>query len=122
MPRTVLDETRIHPAIRDKIAHLHADFLAEVQAAIDANPVLVVGMQGNPHCGHARKALQAAGVAFKYLQYGSYLSQWRLRNSLKMWTGWPTFPMVFVKGALVGGASDLDALISSGELQRLLGR
>ncbi len=68
----------------------------------------------------ARKALQAAGAAFKYLEYGSYLSQWRLRNALKMWTGWPTFPMVFVKGTLVGGASDLDALISSGELKRLL--
>ena len=120
MPRTVLDEARIHPAIRDKVAKLHADLLAEVRAAIDANAVLVVGMRGNPHCSRARKALQAAGAAFKYLEYGSYLSQWRLRNALKMWTGWPTFPMVFVKGTLVGGASDLDALISSGELKRLL--
>jgi monothiol glutaredoxin len=120
MPRSVLDEARIHPAIRDKASKLHADFLDEVRAAIDANPVLVVGMQGNPFCRRARKALQAAGVTFKYLQYGSYLSQWRLRNALKMWTGWPTFPMVFVKGMLVGGASDLDALIASGELARLL--
>jgi glutaredoxin-related protein len=39
-----------------------------------------------------------------------------------MWTGWPTFPMVFVKGALVGGASDLEALIASGELARMLKR
>lgn len=37
-----------------------------------------------------------------------------------MWTGWPTFPMVFVKGTLVGGASDLEALIAGGELARLL--
>ena len=37
-----------------------------------------------------------------------------------MWSGWPTFPMVFVKGVLVGGAADLDQLIASGELQRLL--
>ena len=120
MPRTVLDESRIHPAIRAKIAGLHADFLGEVRAAVDANAVLVVGMRGNPHCARARKALQAAGVAFKYLEYGSYLSSWRLRNTLKMWTGWPTFPMVFVKGVLVGGAADLDKLIASGELQRLL--
>jgi monothiol glutaredoxin len=120
MPRTVLDESRIHPAIRDKVANLHADFVAEVRAAADANAVLVIGMQGNPFCRRARKALQAAGVAFKYLQYGSYLSQWRLRNTLKMWTGWPTFPMVFVKGVFVGGASDLEKLIDSGELGRLL--
>jgi glutaredoxin-related protein len=39
---------------------------------------------------------------------------------LKMWTGWPTFPMVFVKGVLVGGATDVQALISSGELKKLL--
>ena len=77
-------------------------------------------MAGNPYCGRARRALAAAGVPYKYLDYGSYLSQWRTRNALKMWTGWPTFPMVFVKGVLVGGARDLDTLIASGELRRLL--
>jgi monothiol glutaredoxin len=34
--------------------------------------------------------------------------------------GWPTFPMVFVKGTLVGGYNDLQALIDSGELKRLV--
>src|SRR5207245_2254629 len=42
----------------------------------------------------------------------------RKRFAVKMWTGWPTFPMVFVKGVLVGGASDLAKLIESGELPR----
>jgi len=42
------------------------------------------------------------------------------RLALKMWTGWPTFPMVFVKGMLIGGADDLAKLIASGELKRLL--
>ena len=45
---------------------------------------------------------------------------WRRRTALKMWTGWPTFPMVFVKGMLIGGADDLAKLIASGELKRLL--
>jgi glutaredoxin-related protein len=36
-----------------------------------------------------------------------------------MWTGWQTFPMVFVKGVLVGGSSDLARLIASGELKAL---
>jgi monothiol glutaredoxin len=52
--------------------------------------------------------------------YGSYFSAWRRRNALKMWPGWPTFPMVFVKGILVGGARDLDRLIASGEFARML--
>jgi len=120
MPRQVLDETFVHPAIREKVANLHADIVHNVQAAAASNPVLVVGMAQNPFCRKARKALAAAGVAHQYLEYGSYLSEWRPRSALKMWTGWPTFPMVFVKGQLVGGASDLQKLIDSGELKRLL--
>jgi glutaredoxin-related protein len=121
MPRQILDESRMHPAIRDKIANLNADIVHNVQAAAGSNPVLVVGMRGNPHCRRARAALVAAGVPHHYLEYGSYLSAWRQRNALKMWSGWPTFPMVFVKGSLVGGATDLQRLIDSGELNRLLG-
>jgi len=37
-----------------------------------------------------------------------------------MWTGWPTFPMVWVKGQLIGGADDLQKLLESGELERML--
>jgi glutaredoxin-related protein len=121
MTRPVLDAARIHPAIRDTVAGHQAAILAEVQAAVAQNAVVVVGMAQNPFCGKARKALSAAGVPFKYLEYGSYFSAWRQRNALKMWTGWPTLPMVFVKGQLVGGANDLAKLIASGELQRLLG-
>jgi monothiol glutaredoxin len=120
MPRQVLDETFVHPAIREKVANLHADIVHNVQAAAASNPVLVVGMAQNPFCRKVRKALAAAGVAHQYLEYGSYFSEWRPRSALKMWTGWPTFPMVFVKGQLVGGASDLQKLIDSGELKRLL--
>jgi glutaredoxin-related protein len=59
-------------------------------------------------------------VAYQYLEYGNYLNTWRQRNALKLWTGWPTMPMVFVKGVLVGGAEDLIKLIDSGELKKLL--
>ena len=120
MSRPVLEEDQIHPAIRDKVANLHVEIVHNVRSAAASNPVLVVGMAGNPFCKRARKMLDAAGVAHHYLEYGSYLNHWRLRNALKMWTGWPTFPMVFVKGVLVGGANDLQALIASGELKRLL--
>jgi monothiol glutaredoxin len=120
MARSVLDESRIHPRARQTIAENHADIVREVEAAIAANDVVVVGMAQNPFPKRARKALAAAGIRCKYLEYGSYLSGWRRRNALKIWTGWPTFPMVFVKGVLVGGASDLQALIDSGEIRRML--
>ena len=121
MPRQTLDETRLHPAIRDKVNHYHADIVHNVQAAASSNPVLVVGMRQNPVCKKARRLLDGAGVAHHYLEYGSYLSEWRRRSALKMWTGWPTFPMGFVKGTLIGGGDDLAKLIASGELKRLLG-
>jgi monothiol glutaredoxin len=122
MARNVLDQEHIHPAIRETIAAHHADIIREVQAAIAANDVVVVGMKQNPHPKRACKALDAAGVPYKYVEYGSYLGEWRRRNALKMWTGWPTFPMVFVKGVLIGGADDLGRLIKSGELKQMVAK
>jgi glutaredoxin-related protein len=96
MPRPILHEAQIHPSVRAKIAAHGADIVAEVQAAVKANDIVVVGMGMNPFPRKARKLLDAAGI--------------------KLWTGWSTFPMVFVKGVLVGGANDLEKLIAKGEL------
>jgi len=120
MPRSILDEAHIHPSIRETIAGNHADIVREVQTAVAGNDVVVVGMAQNPFPKRARRLLDGAGVAYRYLEYGSYFSDWRRRNALKMWTGWPRFPMVFVKGVLVGGADDLERLVKSGELARML--
>jgi monothiol glutaredoxin len=121
MPRPILDEPEIHPAIRGFVAGHHADVVQQVRDAIARHPVVVVGMAGNPFVKKARKALDEAGVGHHDIDFGSYFSEWRRRNALKMWTGWPTLPMVFVKGTLVGGAQDLAKLIASGELKRLIG-
>ena len=120
MPRQVLDDAHIHPSIRSRIETHQQAIVHEVQAAVAAHAVVVVGMAMNPFPKKARKALDQAGVAHHYLEYGSYLGQWRQRNALKMWTGWSTFPMVFVRGTLVGGATDVSRLIASGELKALL--
>src|SRR5450830_1729026 len=120
MPRPILDESSIHPAIREKIASHEQSIVREVQAAVAKHPVVVVSMGLNPFPKKARQARDAAWVAYKYLDYDYYFNQWRQRNALKLWTGWPTMPMVFVKGILVGGADDLIKLIDSGELTKLL--
>ncbi len=122
MPRHLLSEDAIDPAIRDTIAASHRDIVEDVQAQLGAHDVVVVGMKQNPFPKKARKALTAAGIAFHYMEYGSYFSTWRPRTALKMWTGWPTFPMVFVKGTLIGGAQETIALIESGELAKRLGK
>ena len=118
MPRSVLAESQIHPAVRAKVAAHGAQILKEVQDAVAANAIVVVGMKQNPFPRKARKLLDDASLTYKYLEYGSYLGGYRRRLPLKMWTGWSTFPMVFVKGVFIGGASELQRLLESGELQR----
>ena len=120
MARHILDESHIHPAIRQTVAGHFRDTVQEVQTAVAQHRIVVVGMSGNPVVRKARALLTDKGLDFRYLEYGSYFSQWRRRNSLKMWTGWPTFPIVFVDGMLVGGYKDLKALADSGELGRIL--
>jgi monothiol glutaredoxin len=88
--------------------------------AMKDNDVVVVGMGLNPFPEKARKALDLAQQPCEYLKYRNYFNNWKRRNALKMWCGWPTFPMVFVKGTLVGGANDLQALIDRGELKKML--
>lgn len=121
MPRPVLDEHRLHAAIHDTVAHWQAPIVHNVQSAALSNPLLVVGMGGNPFCWRARRTLAAAGISHHYLSFGNCLGRWKERLALKMWTGWPSFPMVFVKGSLIGGAMELRSLLHSGELNRLLG-
>ena len=120
MARTVLPDTHIHPSIRSIVANYQSPLVQAVQAAVAAHDVVVVGMAMNPFPKRARKLLDAAQQTYTYLEYGSYTSQWYQRSALKMWTGWPTFPMVFVKGMLIGGADDLKQLMASGELSKML--
>ena len=122
MARPLLSEDQVDPAIREAIASNHRDIIDEVEAAVAAHDVVVVGMKQNPFPRRARKALTAAGIPFHYLEYGSYLNTWRRRTALKIWSGWPTFPMIFVKRVLIGGAEDAQRLIDSGELAKRLGR
>jgi glutaredoxin-related protein len=120
MPRPILDTAHLHPAIRERVARHQSDTVSAVQQAVAQHPVVIVGMAQNPFPKRARRALNAAGIAYHNIEIGSYFSRWRPRTALKMWTGWPTFPMVFVRGTLVGGASDVQRLIDSGELAKML--
>jgi glutaredoxin-related protein len=111
---------RVHPRIAEARSRFHADVVAEVARAVETDKVVVVGMAQNPHVARARKFLDGKGVKYTFLSYGSYLSKWKERLAIKMWAAWPTFPMVFIGGMLVGGASDLMALDKDGELDKLL--
>ena len=120
--RPLLDPAHLAPEALRKISSFHAAVVAEVSAAVARHDVVVVGMAQNPHVKNVRKALTAAGVAFEYLEYGSYFSKWKERLAIKLWSGWPTYPQVFVKGVLTGGEDLTKAALADGSLKERLAR
>ena len=118
--RKTLPSDRIAAPALAKLEAFHADVIAEVQKAVAENDVVVVGMAQNPHVRKVRARLDEAGIAYRYLEYGSYLSEWKKRLAIKLWSGWPTFPQVFVKGTLVGGEDLTQAAIADGSLKASL--
>lgn len=111
---------RVHPNVVSARERFHGATVEEVARTVARDKVVVVGMGWNPFVKQARRILQEEDIGYTYLEYGNYVSGWKPRLAIKMWAGWPTFPMVFIHGALVGGATDLDALRKAGELKRLL--
>lgn len=114
--REILPAEGLHSTIREKVLNFHSETVVEVAQAVQNNRIVVVGMRWNNSVRKARKNLEKAGLAFTYLEYGSYTSEWHKRLGLKMWTGFPTFPMVFIDQQLVGGNSDLEKLLVENKL------
>ena len=118
--RPLLESSRRSPAVVEAMAKFHGETIGEITAALAKDDVVIVGMSQNPHVKNVRKALDAAGIPFTYLEYGSYFSEWRRRLAIKMWSGWPTFPQVYVKGVLFGGEDATKAAIADGSLKTQL--
>ena len=115
--RKHLDPTKIHPAATAKLGERHPETIREIEAAVGQHAVVVVGMAQNPHVKNVKKALTEAGVEFTYLEYGSYYSDWGRRLTIKLWSGWPTFPQVFVRGQLIGGEDLTKLALENGTLR-----
>ncbi|HWE27387.1 MAG TPA: glutaredoxin domain-containing protein [Polyangia bacterium] len=119
--RPLLAADHTSPDAARFIESFHAEVVRDVSAAVARDAVVVVGMAQNPHVRKTRKALDEAGVAFTYLEYGSYFSEWKRRLAIKLWSGWPTFPQVFVRGTLLGGEDATVAALADGSLKQRLG-
>jgi monothiol glutaredoxin len=93
-----------------------------IAETIASNRIMLF-MKGNPsmpQCGFSAAVvsiLKELGV-----QYGSYniLADQELREGLKEYSSWPTFPQLYVDGQLVGGCDIVRELHAKGELARVL--
>ena len=122
MERRVFGFERVHESVRGAKVGFHNDLIDEVEQAVEKNDVVGVGMAKNTFVKRARKALDQKDVKYAYFEYGGYTSKWKQRLALKMWLGWPTIPMIFVRGLFVGGSTDLERLIADGSFDELLAK
>ena len=118
MARLTLSQDKVAPAVQEQVANLHRDVVENVANTVARDKVVVVGMAQNPFVKRARKLLDAEGVKFTYIEYGSYFGMWKQRLAIKLWAGFPTFPMVFIDGTLIGGFTELTALKEQGKLPK----
>ena len=111
--RKILDSNKVAEPADKAISAFYPNYVKEVEEAVSVNEYVVVGMKQNPVVKKARRLLSEKGIAFKYIENGSYFSMWKPRLAIKLWSGWPTFPMVFVNGKLIGGCKELVAFLEN---------
>lgn len=93
-----------------------------IKGQLDAHPVLIYikGTPDFPQCGFSSQAvaaLKACGTEFAYF---NIFEDEEIRQGLKTYSNWPTFPQLYVNGELIGGADIVIDMYKSGELKPLL--
>ncbi len=98
------------------------DVTDRIKAQLSSSPV-VLFMKGTPdfpQCGFSAQAvaaLRACGAQFKSVDI---FEDPELREALKRYSNWPTYPQLYVNGELVGGCDIALEMFRNGELKKLL--
>ncbi len=98
------------------------DVVEKIKAELGSSPV-VLFMKGTPdfpQCGFSAQtvaALRAVGADFKHV---NIFEEPEIREALKRYSNWPTYPQLYVNGELIGGCDITLEMYQSGELKTLL--
>lgn len=78
------------------------------------------GDRSAPRCGFSKQLIQIMND--NKVQYETFdiLTDETVRQGLKTYSDWPTYPQVYVKGELQGGLDIIKEMVSSGELVKVL--
>jgi monothiol glutaredoxin len=104
---------------------MEAELKREIDDLLQSNQVVLFmkGSKSFPQCGFSATVvgiLKEAGVReFKDI---NILSRADLRDGMKEYASWPTFPQLYVKGEFVGGCDIIKELYANGELFEVLGK
>jgi monothiol glutaredoxin len=98
------------------------DVKERIESQLADNPVILYmkGTPAFPQCGFSGRAvqiLQHCGAPFAHV---NIFEDPELREALKSYSNWPTYPQLYIKGELVGGCDIMMELLQQGELQKML--
>lgn len=99
-----------------------ADLNTRIKNLINAAPIFLFmkGTPDMPQCGFSAnvvRILNAHHVSFKSF---NILSDMDIREGVKQFSNWPTYPQLYVKGQLIGGNDIITELMQNGELADIL--
>lgn len=84
---------------------------------------LFLFMKGNPEmpqCGFSANVVTILNHLQKNYKTFNVLSDWDVREGVKVYSNWPTFPQLYYKGKLVGGNDIITEMFETGELEKVL--
>lgn len=89
---------------------------------IEGNDIILYmkGSPQQPQCGFSAKTVQALMACGERFAYINILDNPEIRENLKVYSNWPTFPQLYIKGELVGGCDIISELYESGELKKMV--
>lgn len=84
---------------------------------------VVLYMKGSPdfpQCGFSGQVIQVMQECHAKFMYINIFEDQEVREALKEYSQWPTYPQLYIKGELIGGCDIIMGLHSQGELQKML--
>ena len=98
------------------------DVNERIKDQIETNPVLLYmkGTPDFPQCGFSGQTVAALKAVGRQFAYVNIFEDPEVREGLKAYSSWPTFPQLYINGELVGGADIVVEMFHSGELKNLL--
>ncbi|HUG99057.1 MAG TPA: Grx4 family monothiol glutaredoxin [Gammaproteobacteria bacterium] len=100
-----------------------AELNERIRTTLASNPVLLF-MKGNPdfpQCGFSAQAVAALRACEAEFATFNIFEDAEIREGLKAYSNWPTYPQLYINGELVGGCDIIVEMYHSGELKKLLG-
>ena len=93
-----------------------------IKEQLDSNHILLY-MKGSPdfpQCGFSGQTVAALKEIGQPFSYVNIFDDEEIRQGLKAYSNWPTFPQLYVDGELIGGCDIVIEMYHSGELKELL--